>query len=85
VLRAHPDVLWCRVSSVRAPLVGSLARAELVMVPAADDSDRAVVERTLHAHCSRHLPDFAVPRIWKFREGIPTSAALKSEEASRAD
>lgn len=77
-LLSHPDVRWCRVTARRAPLVGYLPQAD-VYVRA--DIKRAELEASLWQHCSDRLPEFAVPRIWNFLDGVPISQSLKTEIA----
>ncbi|MCO4761989.1 MAG: AMP-binding protein [Myxococcales bacterium] len=74
-LNAHPNVLWSQVTARRAPLVGNLPVARVVMTKAADLS---TAERDLTAYCSQGLADYAVPRMWEFLDDIPMRASLKS-------
>jgi len=74
-LMRHPDVIWARVTARRAPLVGNLPVAEVVLVrPMAADEAEAM----LTAHCANVLADYAVPRMWDFLEAVPLRASLKS-------
>lgn len=74
-LMTHPDVIWARVSARRAPLVGYLPVAQVVLNrPARPEQD----EILLTAHCADGLADYAIPRIWDFLENVPLRASLKS-------
>jgi acyl-coenzyme A synthetase/AMP-(fatty) acid ligase len=59
---------------VKAPLVGHLAEADVVLRP--DHSP--LEEATLSEHCAEKLPDYAVPRFWNFLSAIPVQNSLKS-------
>lgn len=74
VLHAHPSVLWCRVRAVRAPLVGYLPEADVVLKPTADLPS----ELELTKFCATRLPEFAIPRFWNFLPAIPVEDSLKS-------
>lgn len=74
-LMTHPDVVWARVSARKAPLMGALPVAEIVL---AREMDPDEAERMLTAHCEGHLADYAVPRMWTFHASIPMRASLKS-------
>lgn len=74
-LMTHPDVVWARVTARRAPLVGHLPVAQVVLRRAADpDRDEAL----LTAHCAGRLADYAIPRMWDFLDSVPLRASLKS-------
>jgi acyl-coenzyme A synthetase/AMP-(fatty) acid ligase len=75
VLLSHPEVRWCRVSARRAPLVGSLVSADVVLAPGLDG---AVLEEELAVHCRSRLAEYAVPRFFRFLLEIPCSGNLKS-------
>jgi acyl-CoA synthetase (AMP-forming)/AMP-acid ligase II len=74
-LRRHPDVVWARVAARRAPLVGHLPVAEVVLARA---MPAEAAEAMLIAHCEGRLADYAVPRIWDFLDRVPLRASLKS-------
>lgn len=74
-LMTHPDVLWARVMARRAPLVGHLPVAELVLRRKLDPD---AAEAMLIAHCEGRLAEYAVPRMWDFLESVPLRASLKS-------
>lgn len=74
-LLRHPQVLWAQVTARRAPLVGHLPVATVVLrapMPADD------AEAMLIAHCEGRLADYAIPRMWDFPERVPMRASLKS-------
>tara|TARA_R110002049_G_scaffold211354_1_gene382337 strand:+ start:4292 stop:5557 length:1266 start_codon:yes stop_codon:yes gene_type:complete len=74
-LMAHEDVIWAQVTARRAPMVGNLPVATVVLRRAMDDAD---AEQMLIAHCEGTLADYAVPRMWDFPTQIPMRASLKS-------
>lgn len=74
-LMRHPEVIWARVTARRAPLVGHLPVAQLVLRhPLEPDAAEAM----LIAHCEGRLADYAIPRMWDFLESVPLRASLKS-------
>jgi acyl-CoA synthetase (AMP-forming)/AMP-acid ligase II len=74
-LLLHPNVAWAQVVAKRAPMMGYLPMAHVVLHSASDPLD---AEQQLTAFCEGALPEYAVPRIWNFLEAIPTRASLKS-------
>lgn len=74
-LLRHPDVLWARVTARRAPLVGHLPVASVVLRRPIDPAE---AETLLTAHCEGRLADYAIPRIWDFPDQVPLRASLKS-------
>lgn len=74
-LMAHPDVVWARVAARKAPLVGALAAASVVLARAIDPD---AAEAMLTAHCEAGLAEYAVPRMWEFHDEIPLRHSLKS-------
>lgn len=74
-LMSHPDVVWARVTARRAPLVGHLPVAQVVLGRplSADEAEAMMI-----AHCDGRLAEYAVPRIWDFLETVPLRASLKS-------
>lgn len=74
---AHPGIQWCRVRAVKARIVGELVEADFVL-----RADASVPgEADLVKHCSQHLPEYAIPRLWNRLEAIPVKSSLKSELA----
>lgn len=74
-LMTHPDVVWARVTARKAPLMGALPVASVVLnVPM--DADAA--EQMLTSHCETGLAEYAIPRMWDFLDDIPIRASLKS-------
>ncbi len=72
-LLANPAVAWANVKGRRAPLVGTVVQAEVVL------SDPAVTEADLAAWCAERLADYAVPRRFRFLDSIPLKESLKSD------
>ena len=75
-IRLHPEVQWVRVNSRKAPLVGSVVTAEVVLRE--QGGDLIECETRLIEHCLSVLPDFAVPRLWSFLDSVPMRGSLKS-------
>lgn len=74
-LMAHPVVIWAQVTARRAPLVGNLPVAKVVL---SEKTDPAAAERVLTAYCAQGLADYSVPRMWDFLDTVPIRASLKS-------
>jgi acyl-CoA synthetase (AMP-forming)/AMP-acid ligase II len=72
VLQSHPAVLWAAVRGRKAPIVGSIVTADIVV------SD-PVTAPELTSWCAERLPDHAVPRRLRFLEEIPIKETLKSD------
>ncbi len=74
VLQSHPDVAWARVMARKAPIVGRIVAAEVVLAPGAAVDDAALVE-----WCATRLPDYGVPRRIRFLNEIPANETLKTD------
>jgi acyl-coenzyme A synthetase/AMP-(fatty) acid ligase len=74
VLQEHPDIAWAHVRGRRAPLVGSMVVADVVIVPG-----REVDETVLRGWATERLPDVAVPRRITILPDIPFKETLKSD------
>ena len=72
VLQAHPAVAWASVRGRKAPIVGSMVTAEVVLAGEATDAE-------LTAWCAARLPDYSVPRRVRFLDQIPIKETLKSD------
>ena len=72
VLLSHPAVVWAQVKGRRAPIVGQVVAAELVLA-------EPVSEQELTAWCAERLADYAVPRRLRFLDEIPIKETLKSD------
>jgi acyl-coenzyme A synthetase/AMP-(fatty) acid ligase len=72
VLLSHPAVVWAHVRGRRAPIVGQVVAADLVLA-------EPVGEQELTAWCAERLPDYAVPRRLRFLDEIPIKETLKSD------
>ncbi|GAB3578487.1 AMP-binding protein [Calidifontibacter terrae] len=75
VLLDHPAVAWAAVKGRKAPLVGMVVAAEVVLDPAAEP----VTDAELQAWCAARLPDYSVPRRIRVRDEIPLKETLKSD------
>ena len=74
-LMTHPSVAWTKVTARKAPLVGHLPVATVVLT---EQMNAEEAEKMLAAHCAGKLADYAIPRFWNFVETIPLSSSLKS-------
>jgi acyl-CoA synthetase (AMP-forming)/AMP-acid ligase II len=74
-LMAHADVIWARVVARKAPLMGALPVASVVL---RTPMDEMAAELMLTTHCEAGLAEFAIPRMWDFLDSIPIKASLKS-------
>jgi acyl-CoA synthetase (AMP-forming)/AMP-acid ligase II len=74
-LLSHPDVIWAQVTARRAPLVGYLPVASVVLRHKLKPDN---AEAMLTAYCLNRLADYAVPRLWEFPDTVPIRASLKS-------
>lgn len=82
-LLASPLVSWCRVRGARAPLVGTLVAADVVLAAEGRALPPEKAERELAAHCAgRRLPEWMIPRLWNLLDKIPLSTALKAGRAN---
>ena len=72
VLLAHPAVVWAQVRGRRAPIVGNVVAADVVL-------DAPVTQLELTSWCAERLPDYSVPRRLRFLDEIPIKETLKSD------
>ncbi|PWR08147.1 acyl-CoA synthetase [Micromonospora acroterricola] len=90
VLTGHPAVAWARVTGRRAPVLGRMVVAEVVLarVAEASDGDAHPVDRpaasppdeaALVRWCADRLPEHAVPRRIRVLTEIPVKETLKSD------
>ena len=75
VLMAHPAVAWARVFARKAPLVGRMVAAEVVL----DPEFGPITDADLVQWCTNRLPDYGVPRRIRFLDEIPQKETLKSD------
>ncbi|MEK8106866.1 hypothetical protein NKG94_20205 [Micromonospora sp. M12] len=73
VLAGHPAVAWARVTGRRAPVLGRMVVADVVLAPAdASSADPGVPdEAALVRWCADRLPEYAVPRRIRVLTDIP--------------
>lgn len=74
-LMGHPNVIWAQVTAQRAPVVGYLPVASIVL---REPMEVELAEMLLTAYCQERLPNFAVPRLWDFLDNVPLRASLKT-------
>jgi acyl-coenzyme A synthetase/AMP-(fatty) acid ligase len=75
----HPNVAWCKVYAKKAPIVGALVAADVVLQNTTDSSGAKNWDRDLSAHCgSMGIADWATPRLWQYLETIPLKSNFKS-------
>ena len=75
VLTAHPAVAWARVYARKAPIVGRMVAAEVVL----DKSMGLTTDADLVRWCTSRLPDYGVPRRIRILDEIPSKETLKSD------
>lgn len=75
VLLSHPLVAWAHVKGRKAPLVGSMVVAEVVLKPDAGPDTMA----ELSQWSQQRLPEYGVPRRIKQLDEIPAKETLKSD------
>ncbi|MDG4808981.1 AMP-binding protein [Micromonospora sp. WMMD1120] len=75
VLAGHPAVAWARVTGRRAPVLGRMVVAEVVLAASTVDTDEAALVRW----CADRLPEHAVPRRIRVLPDIPVKETLKSD------
>jgi acyl-coenzyme A synthetase/AMP-(fatty) acid ligase len=68
-------VAWARVTGRRAPLLGRMVVADVVLTPGAEQPDEAALVRW----CADRLPEHAVPRRIRVLTEIPVKETLKSD------
>lgn len=79
VLLDHPAVVWASVKGRKAPLVGMVVAAEVVLDPDAASEQKPVTDADLQSWCAERLPDYSVPRRIRVRDEIPLKETLKSD------
>ena len=77
VLQAHPDVAWATVRGRKAPLVGTMVVADVVLTSGRTDDPGALA--ALSQWCRERLPEYGIPRRIKLLEAIPAKETLKSD------
>ena len=77
VLASHPAVAWANVRGRKAPIVGTVVVADVVLAPDQLDDQPSVQDLT--EWCRRRLPDYAVPRMLRVLDSIPVKETLKSD------
>jgi acyl-CoA synthetase (AMP-forming)/AMP-acid ligase II len=78
VLQSHPGVAWANVRGRKAPMVGTIVVADVVLRPGDDEDETAMVQQ-LTDWCRDHLPDYGVPRFLRVLDTIPAKETLKSD------
>jgi acyl-coenzyme A synthetase/AMP-(fatty) acid ligase len=77
MLQAHPGVAWAHVRGRKAPLVGQMVVADVVLSSGETSAPQTLAE--LHRWCQERLPDYGVPRRIKLLSEIPAKETLKSD------
>ncbi|WP_432482032.1 AMP-binding protein [Kineococcus esterisolvens] len=70
---SHPEVAWARVRGRRAPVLGQVPVADVVLRRGA-----SATADDLRAHVAGRLPEVAVPRLVTLHDDIPLTPALKA-------
>ncbi|MFY1620519.1 AMP-binding protein [Micromonospora sp. WMMD736] len=79
VLTRHPGVAWARVTGRRAPVLGRMVVADVVLVPAEQTDAPLPDEAALVRWCADRLSEHAVPRRIRVLTEIPVKETLKSD------
>lgn len=74
ILQSHPGVAWAAVRGRKAPLVGTMVVAEVVLERGAEHTDADLLQ-----WCRERLPEYGVPRMLRMRDTIPVKETLKSD------
>ena len=77
VLQSHPEVVWAHVRGRKAPLVGKMVVAEVVLRSGETQAPETMAE--INRWCQERLPDYGTPRRIKLLESIPAKETLKSD------
>jgi acyl-coenzyme A synthetase/AMP-(fatty) acid ligase len=77
VLQSHPEVVWAHVRGRKAPLVGTMVVAEVVLRSGETSAPETVSE--ISRWCQERLPEYGVPRRIKLLDSIPQKETLKSD------
>jgi len=79
-LLKHPYILWCRVYSKPAPLVGQIVSADVVLHNEYKYLPKENLEKTILDYLkSQGLFDWALPRVFKFLDSIPLTNNFKTK------
>lgn len=79
-LLEHPKVAWAAVRGRKAPLVGNVVAADVVLTDGLTKGDEGAPDQgELQNWCAERLPEYAVPRRIKFLTEIPIKESLKSD------
>lgn len=78
VLQSHPAVAWAKVTGRKAPLVGRVVVADLVLSAGHSSADPEL-EKQLTRWSQDRLPEYGVPRRFRFLDVIPAKETLKSD------
>lgn len=73
-LLAHPEILWAGIKARKAPVVGNLVQASVVLRDGATLTEDDVIR-----YCTEHLAETEVPRRVRLLDEIPLKESLKSD------
>lgn len=73
VLLAHPGIAWAAIKARKAPVVGNLVQATVVL------DDQNLTEDDIIRYCTEHLAETEVPRRVRIVDEIPLKESLKSD------
>lgn len=77
VLQSHADVAWAHVRGRKAPLVGNMVVADVVLSSGQTKDPETL--QSINEWCAARLPDYGVPRRIKLLAEIPAKETLKSD------
>lgn len=72
-LLQHPGIAWAAIKARKAPVVGNLVQASVVL------DDPALTEDDIIRYCTEHLAETEVPRRVRILDEIPLKESLKSD------
>ncbi len=73
VLLAHPGIAWAGIKARKAPIVGNMVQASIVL------DDPSLTEDDVIRYCTEHLAETEVPRRVRILDEIPLKESLKSD------
>ena len=77
VLQSHPEVVWAHVRGRKAPLVGTMVVADVVLRSGETSAPETVA--AIRKWSEERLPEYGVPRRIKLLDSIPQKETLKSD------
>lgn len=73
VLLEHPGIAWAAIKARKAPIVGNMVQASVVL------DDESLTEDDIIRYATEHLAETEVPRRVRILDEIPLKESLKSD------